>query len=37
MEEQAGAVSKTWRECLGDVVNLLVWRDAEVRKCEAEK
>jgi hypothetical protein len=33
----AGAVSKLWTECIDDVVRLFVWRDAEVRKWEAEQ
>jgi hypothetical protein len=28
----AGAVSKLWTQCLGDIVRLLIWRDAEVRR-----
>jgi hypothetical protein len=28
----AGAVSKLWTDCLGDIVRLLIWRDAETRR-----
>jgi hypothetical protein len=32
----AGAVSKLWTECLDDVVQLLIWHNAEVRRRKVD-